>query len=114
MSTNPQAILREVSRAVLAVGEEGGRGFVIKVHDKTRYVITAALCLPNLPRPQPQADDTRTWPVLAPLGEQPTVIAECLCVDPVADIAVLGPPDAQELFKQWGAAGSHPNIRSLQ
>jgi hypothetical protein len=93
--------LRDASRAVVAVGKDGGRGFVVEDCDELRYVVTAAHCLPNLPTPHPWADDTRTWRVLAPLGAKPTVIAACVFVDPVADIAVLGVPDAQELCDQY-------------
>jgi hypothetical protein len=35
--------------------------------------------------------------LLGPLGAKPTVWATCLFVDPIADIAVLGQPDNQEL-----------------
>jgi hypothetical protein len=38
---------------------------------------------------------------LAPLGEKPTVWAQCLFFDPVADVAVLGEPDNQELSDEW-------------
>jgi hypothetical protein len=34
------------------------------------------------------------------LGESPTVWAECLFVDPVADIAVVGQPDSQSLYAE--------------
>jgi hypothetical protein len=34
------------------------------------------------------------------LGVKPTVWATCLFADPIADIAVLGPPDNQELSEQ--------------
>ena len=80
------------SRAVLTVGTDGGRGFVIEMRDGNRLVLTAAHCLPAMPVAHPWANDSRTWRVLAPLGEKPSIIAECCFVDPVADIAVLGPP----------------------
>jgi hypothetical protein len=38
--------------------------------------------------------------VLGPLGGKRTVWARCLFVDPMADIAVLGEPDSQELYKE--------------
>jgi hypothetical protein len=44
--------------------------------------------------------EERTWRLLGPLGAEPTVSAECLFVDPVADIAVLGSPDTQALFEE--------------
>jgi hypothetical protein len=37
------------------------------------------------------------------LGAEPTVWAEALFVDPVADIAVLGPPDSQDFSDQFDA-----------
>src|SRR5215472_6256348 len=49
-------------------------------------------------------DAERTYPnLLGPLGSERRIWAECLFVDPVADIAVLGQPDGQELFEQAGA-----------
>jgi hypothetical protein len=38
--------------------------------------------------------------LLSPLGAEPHVWAECLFVDPVADLAVLGPVDGQELYDE--------------
>jgi hypothetical protein len=38
--------------------------------------------------------------ILGTLGEEPTVWAECLFVDPISDIAVLGEPDGQELYDE--------------
>jgi hypothetical protein len=40
---------------------------------------------------------------LAPLGGEPSVWAECRFVDPIGDIAVLGPPDDQELYDESNA-----------
>lgn len=96
--------------SIVTVGD--GRGFVVEasivqlMHDfKTRewrslkrsqsYIITAAHCLPHLP-PCHGASyvQERTYPnLVGPLGEAPTVAVECLFVNPVADIAVLGKPD---------------------
>ncbi len=39
---------------------------------------------------------------MGPLGQNPTVWAECLFVDPVGDIAVLGSVDSQEFYGQHG------------
>jgi hypothetical protein len=47
--------------------------------------------------------DTTYKNLLAPLGCEPTVWAECLFADPVGDIAVLGEPDSQELSEQCDA-----------
>jgi hypothetical protein len=87
--------------AVITVGD--GRGFVVNgrayfadgPHD--RLIITAAHCLPFLP-PCDRASylEDRTYKaLLAPLGGEPSVWAECLFADTVADIAILGRPDNQ-------------------
>ena len=96
MNKNPtlKNAVAAAGRALVAVGEQGGRGFVIKTRSGP-LVITAAHCLPALPVPHPWAEDSRVWRVLGPIGKKPTVIAECCFVDPVADIAVLGPPSDQ-------------------
>jgi hypothetical protein len=94
----------KAKRAVLTVGQLGGRGFVVEL-DQKRVVLTAAHCLlPNLPIPHPWLQEERTyrnW--LAPLGEQPTVTIECMFADPVSDLAVLGPPDDQVLRAEYNA-----------
>jgi hypothetical protein len=36
--------------------------------------------------------------MLGPLDGEPSIWAECLFVDVIADLAVLGPPDKQELI----------------
>jgi hypothetical protein len=89
-------------RAVIRVGD--GRGFVV-MGDTKHYVVTASHCLPELPPPYPASFfHERTYPkLLGPLGEEPQVWAECLFVDPVADIAVLGEPDNQALYEEWEA-----------
>ena len=89
--------LDEAKKAILAVGE--GRGFVVDGPDEERLVVTSAHCLPYLP-PAHAASllQERTYgALLGPLGEKPTVWAECLFANPVADLAVLGPPDDQAL-----------------
>ena len=91
--------------AVVTVG--GGRGFVVE-GGGDRYIITAAHCLPERPDgqrlPPPHGfsyTEERTYSnLLAPLGEQPSVWCECLFVDPIADIAVLGSPDNQALSEE--------------
>jgi hypothetical protein len=85
---------------VLRVGD--GRGFVVAPkwsRFRQRYVITAAHCLPKFPpRASISHADERTYPkLLGPIGKRCSVWAECLFVDPVADIALLDSPDSQEL-----------------
>jgi hypothetical protein len=65
-------------------------------------VITASHCLPHLPPPRPASRlEERTYDkLLGRIGDSLTVWAECLFVDPVADIAVLGEPDSQELYAE--------------
>jgi len=65
----------------------------------------AAHCLPFLPPCHGMSYiQERTYgALLGPLGEKPTVMAECLFVDPVSDIAVLGEPDGQVLFDECEA-----------
>ena len=91
--------MKRAQRAVLRVG--GGRGFVVERRRHTgsgveRIVITAAHCLRELPPPG-FADEYLYRGLLGPLRGKRTVWAECLFVDPVSDLAVLGTPDNQEL-----------------
>ena len=107
-----------VTRAIVKVGN--GRGFIVgyrmelprfrgrRIFDHRRLVVTAGHCLPTLPRAfSADSSHLRTYRDL--LGrleaEKPTVWAECLFVDPVADLAVLGSPDTQELYEQAEAYG---------
>ena len=78
-----------------------GRGFVVE-HEGYRLIVTAAHCLPSFPPPHPGSFlEERTYKtLLGPLGGKRTVWAECLFADPIADIAVLGCPDNQELSER--------------
>jgi hypothetical protein len=75
-----------------------GRGFVVNGGHRP-VIITAAHCLPFLPpcHGASHTEERNYEALLAPLGSSPTVWAECLFANPVADIAVLGSPDNQEL-----------------
>jgi hypothetical protein len=99
----------EEEKAVLRVGE-GGRGFVVETTDKTRYVLTVAHCLPkiadhDLPPAHPgrYLNECTYNELLAPLGQKPAVMAECLFVDPISDLAILGQPDEQACFEEADA-----------
>jgi hypothetical protein len=101
---------KKATSAVVSVGD--GRGFIIvyERHDdgctfSDRPVITAAHCLPDLPpcHGMPDLEEKTYKKLLAPLGGEPAVSCECLFVDPVADIAVLGTPDAQTYFDEAAA-----------
>jgi hypothetical protein len=109
------------TNAVIRVG--GGRGFIFD-HDGCRYVVTASHCLTRpmairrvvddddegavLPPPMPGMYwQERTYPsLLGPLGGECSISAECLFVDPIADIAVLGQPESQKLSEQADAYDS--------
>jgi hypothetical protein len=91
-----------ITAAVLRVGD--GRGFVVESRDifVQQLVLTAAHCLPHLPPAHPAMylRDRTFKNLLGPLGGECTVWAQCLFVDPMADIAVLGPPDDQAMIQQ--------------
>jgi hypothetical protein len=102
-----------VKSAVITVGD--GRGFVVegtreirapgqsKVYRfPQRYVITAAHCLPFFPPCMTFSHEhERSYKnLLGPLTGEPTVWAQCLFVDPIADIAVLGAVDNQVFGEQ--------------
>jgi hypothetical protein len=91
--------LNLVTPSVVRVGD--GRGFVV-AGKYDRLIITAAHCLPFFPPCISFSSiEERTYEnLLGPLGAEPTVWAECLFVDPIGDIAVLGPPDNQDLSDQ--------------
>jgi hypothetical protein len=87
---------------VLSVGDD--RGFVVDLPSHGRCVITAAHCLPHLPPPGPSLPKERTYQaLLGPLRGKRTVGAECLFVDLIADIAVLGQPDTDAYHRQAAA-----------
>jgi hypothetical protein len=101
---------------VVRVGN--GRGFVMERrvyfnfgdgngHRKLRrkVVVTASHCLPHAPAVVSGADyQVATYPkLLAPFGEEPSIWTQCLFFDSVADVAVLGEPDNQELPDEWDA-----------
>jgi hypothetical protein len=86
-------------RATPAVVRVGiGRGFII-ASKRGRLVVTAAHCLRRLPRPALSLSAReRSYPsLLAPLDRKKrTVAAECLFVDPISDVAVLGAPNGRK------------------
>jgi hypothetical protein len=97
-----------VCNGVLRVGK--GRGFVVACRDQYGHpesvIITAAHCLPKkLPPPHPMRylEEATYRRLLGPLDGRRTVWAQCIFVDPVADIAVLGQPDDQALSDEADA-----------
>lgn len=87
--------LTPAKEATIRVGK--GRGFLISRDPLPHMVITAAHCLPHLPPAHPAAyTQERTYTkLLGSLGGEATLWAECLFVDPIADLAVLAAPDGQ-------------------
>lgn len=105
----------QLKRAVLKVGD--GRGFVVTRNYRDReerIVITAAHCIEHATRADGEQGLPSCHParglaeetyrdLLGPLGGKTTVCATCLFVDPIADIAVLGQPDNQDLSDEADA-----------
>lgn len=92
---------------IITVGD--GRGFVIE-SARGRLVITAGHCLPSLP-PCAMAihSDERTYrALLGPLEGEPTATAACVFANPMADVAVIGPPDDQSLAYEELLAAAVP------
>lgn len=87
--------------AVVAVGD-GGRGSVVRGYGHNNFIVTAAHCLPFVPpRHLMSYLRERTYPGLVTrLGGIRAVWVECLFMDLIADIALLGPPDSQALDKR--------------
>jgi hypothetical protein len=84
-------VLKAAQAAFVTVG--AGRGFVIEtVHE--RLVLTTAQCLPHLSHRASGSDfrECTFFDLLGPLGGDVTVSTECLFVDPISDVAVLGEP----------------------
>src|SRR5260221_2874521 len=97
--------MKKNRRAVLRVGE--GRGFIIRQIGPAKIplnlVITAAHCLPKLPPAHAfsYTEDRTYQNLLSSLdSDKRHVWAECIFVDPIADIAGLWSPDGQELYEQ--------------
>jgi hypothetical protein len=78
-------------RHVIQVGN-GGRGFVICTRDGERVITAAHCCLP-LPRADRCGQLDGCIYKIGPLREKPSVGAELLFADVIADIAVLGQPE---------------------
>ncbi len=70
-----------------------------------RYVITAAHWLPHLPEGFAigHVHERTCFDLLGPLGGERTIPAECVFVDPIADIAVLGSPDSNAMSEEADA-----------
>lgn len=99
MRKKPPSVQLPPAECVIRVG--AGRGFIVEHHPR-RIIVTAAHCLPNLPPAHASSyTEERTYrALLGTLCGDCKIWAECLFVDPVSDIAVLGGPDNQELFDE--------------
>ena len=87
-------------KSIVTVGT--AHGFLVGSPDQG-LVITAAHCLPHLPPAIGDLADPaeRTYPeIVVPLDRKRCIWAECLFVDPVSDLAVLGEPDGQLLYEE--------------
>ena len=93
--------LQDLQASVFRVGD--GRGFLVATHD-TAYIVTAAHCLPRLPPAHLGrfAEEATYGSFVGELGKEPSVAAACVFVNPMADIAVLGPPDDQAFYDEAG------------
>jgi hypothetical protein len=100
----------DARQAIIRVSD--GRGFIVE-SERERLVITAAHCLPRLPPCPPGAytNEVVYEALLGPLGQEPTVWAECVFADPIADLAVLSAPDGQKLYEQADAFKELVTIR---
>lgn len=76
-----------------------GRGFIVEGSSE-RFVVTAGHCLPRLPQccSFSSTEDNTYRNLIGRLGSECSAWAECLFVDPIADIALLASPDNQ-LFR---------------
>jgi hypothetical protein len=97
--------LTRAQRAIVVVGD--GRGFVVPGDGNYNFIVTAAHCLPFVPPPHPARNPNEYIykNLIRPLDRKRMVWAECLFVDTMADIALLGAPDNMELYKQYQGYG---------
>jgi hypothetical protein len=95
--------MANAKRAVINVGD--GRGFIVSAGE-SRYIITAAHCLPDSRFPKPHlanSIDELTFPnLLGRFGsKRQTVWAELCARNICDDIAVFSEPDGQELHEKY-------------
>jgi len=92
------ARLARAQSAIVTAGD--ARGFVVNAHLRCadRVIVTAAHCLrlDLLPWTPGAWNDFRySSRLVAPLGVEKNIVAEVFFVDPLADVALLAPPDNQ-------------------
>ncbi len=85
------------AEAAVKVGD--GRGFIVD-REGERLILTAAHCLPELPSCHPARGlgECTYIDLVGALDAEPTIFAECRFAELIADIAILGAPDGQELY----------------
>jgi len=96
---NPNLVAEELSEyALKKVGQEKG----VAQESLSKVIADSANTEHRFCDPDDAATEERTYPkLLASLDSAKTDIwAECLFLDPIADIAALGPPDEQALFDE--------------
>ncbi len=100
--------IERATASVLQVGD--GRGFLVEVANQyfdypEKLIMTAAHCLPEMPpcHTGMYLHEKTYSNLVGPLGEKPSLTVECLFADPISDLAVLGGPNDQELYKQCEA-----------
>lgn len=101
--TTDNATFTAIQNAIVRVG--GGRGFYIG-DERRPLVITAAHCLPHLPPPHSasKAEERSYADLIGSLdGAEREICTECVFVDPIADVAILGEPDGDRFYDEWEA-----------
>jgi hypothetical protein len=95
-------------KAVVRIGDRGGRGFIVSAADNEHFIVTAAHCLPRERYPSPHLANSindLTFPdFIRPLAKsrRQAIWAE-LCVLSLADdIAVFRTPDSREPADAYG------------
>jgi hypothetical protein len=93
--------------------ETGGRAFLLESDDNKRVVVTAAHCLPEIPPAHPgrYANECTFQDFLGPLDGKVDIWVQCQFADIMADIAVLGPPEHDDLYDQYQAFESFAESR---
>lgn len=86
-------LYENAGQVVVTVGS--GRGAIIR-GPSIKLIVTAAHCLPRIPRSSLSTSFTR---LLGRLDGEPSIGADCLFVDPIADIAILGPDEPDSYFE---------------
>ena len=95
--------LNQMTPSVVRVGD--GRGFVVNGDRGSKLILTAGHCLPFVPPCMNFSDlGERTYrELIGRIEQEPTISAECMFIDSISDIAVLGAPDDQELGEECDA-----------